>query len=194
MYNYTSNKLEMRPCLEKGGYGVFTSETIKKGELLMVWGGEIVTEEQLADLPVERTTHGVEVDEGIYLLPLSVGDTADYINHSCNPNAGLRGQISLVAMRDISPEEEVCFDYAMTDSSDYDEFECHCGAHNCRKRITGVDWKLPELHKRYKGYFSTYLQSLVDQLDAKANGKGNGNGNGHHKSEILKEAEKISLS
>ena len=188
MYNFTSPKLEMRRCPEKGGYGVFTKQTINKGELLMVWGGEIVTAEQLADLPVERTTHGVEVDAGIYLLPISVGDTADYINHSCNPNAGLKGQISLVAMKDISPFEEVCFDYAMTDSSDYDEFECLCGTPNCRKRITGNDWKLPELHKRYKGYFSTYLQSLVDQLDAKKNG------NGHHTQDTFKKKEEISLA
>jgi hypothetical protein len=153
----------------------------------MVWGGEIITEEQLADLPVERTTHGVEVDEGIYLLPISVGDTADYINHSCNPNAGLRGQISLVAMKDISPLSEVCFDYAMTDSSDYDEFECHCGTPNCRKKITGNDWKLPELHTRYKGFFSTYLQSQIDRLDK----KGNGNGNGHHAKFKVTETEQI---
>jgi hypothetical protein len=128
----------------------------------MVWGGEIVTEEQLADLSVERTTHGVEVDKGIYLLPLSDHDTGDFINHSCEPNVGLRGQISVVAMREIMPGEEVCFDYAMTDSSDYDEFECHCGTPGCRKRITGTDWKLPELHQRYKGYFSTYLQRQID--------------------------------
>lgn len=192
MYNFTSPKLEMRRCPEKGGYGVFATQTINKGELLMVWGGEIVTEDQLADLPVERTTHGVEVDEGIYLLPLSVGDTADYINHSCNPNAGLKGQISLVAMKEISPLSEVCFDYAMTDSSDYDEFECHCGAPNCRKLITGNDWKLPELHIRYKGYFSTYLQSQIDKFVSK--GETRGNGNGHHVKSGLAETEEIRLA
>jgi hypothetical protein len=68
-----------------------------------------------------------------------------------------------VAMRDIAVDEEICFDYAMSDSSDYDEFECGCGSPNCRKRISGSDWKKPELQKRYKGYFSPYLQQRIDK-------------------------------
>ncbi|NPV77960.1 MAG: SET domain-containing protein-lysine N-methyltransferase [Anaerolineae bacterium] len=162
--HYITSKAELRSCPEKGGYGVFCRELIKAGELLMVWGGEVVTEEQLKDIPVERSTHGLQVDDGIYLLPTLEGDPADYVNHSCNPNAGMRGQISLVAMTDIHPDEEICFDYAMTDSSDYDEFECHCGAPNCRKRITGNDWRIHELHQKYAGYFSTYLERKITSL------------------------------
>ena len=30
-------------------------------------------------------------------------------------------------MRDILAGEELCFDYAMTDTNDYDEFVCACG-------------------------------------------------------------------
>jgi len=82
-------------------------------------------------------------------------------NHSCNPNSGLSGQITLIAIREIERDEEVCFDYAMSDSSDYDEFECHCGQPNCRKKITGRDWKLPELQGRYRDYFSPYLQRRI---------------------------------
>jgi hypothetical protein len=54
----------------------------------------------------------------------------------------------------------------MSDSSDYDEFECHCGTDHCRKMITGNDWKLPELQRRYKGFFSPYLQRRIDRLYA----------------------------
>jgi hypothetical protein len=78
----------------------------------------------------------------------------------------LSGQITLVAIRDIEPNEEVCFDYAMSDSSDYDEFECHCGTTSCRTKVTGLDWKLPELQRRYRGYFSPYLQRRIDRMHA----------------------------
>lgn len=164
--SYNSPKVELRACNDKGGYGIFACEHIQKGELLSVWGGEIVTEEMLKYESMERQTHGVQVEESIYLLPLIDNDPADFFNHSCNPNAGMNGQICLVAMRDIQPDEEICFDYAMSDSSDYDEFECHCGSTRCRGRVTGNDWKLPELQKRYHGYFMPYLQRRIDALKA----------------------------
>jgi hypothetical protein len=162
--SFSNPKVVLRSCSEKGGFGVFAGDYIQVGELIFAWGGEIVTEQQLADVPVKRSTHGLQVDDGIYLLPMMEDDMADCVNHSCNPNAGMRGQISLVAMRDIQKEEEICFDYAMTDSSDYDEFECHCGSPNCRKMITGNDWRNPELHVKYAGYFSTYLERKITSL------------------------------
>ena len=41
-----------------------------------------------------------------------------FINHSCEPNVGFAGNTVLVAMRDISPGEELTTDYALFD--DYD--------------------------------------------------------------------------
>lgn len=166
-FSYMSPKLELRSCPEKGGYGVFAREFVHSGELLSVWGGMIVTEARLDELPTDLTTHGIQVEESVYLIPVGEHEAADYFNHSCNPNAGLGGQISLIAMRDISPDEEVCFDYAMSDSSDYDEFNCFCGAGNCRKKITGNDWKIPELQRRYQGYFSPYLARRIEAVQAR---------------------------
>jgi hypothetical protein len=67
-------------------------------------------------------------------------------------------------MRDIGPGEEITFDYAMSDGSGYDEFACACGAATCRGRVTGEDWRLPALWRRYEGYFSPYLQRRIDTL------------------------------
>ena len=80
-----------------------------------------------------------------------------FINHSCDPNVGFAGNVVLVAMRDISADEELTTDYAMFDSSD-EEMECCCSAEQCRKVIHGQDWLLPELQGRYRGYFSRYLE------------------------------------
>jgi uncharacterized protein len=41
-----------------------------------------------------------------------------FIKHSCEPNVGFAGNTVLVAMRDISPGEELTTDYALFD--DYD--------------------------------------------------------------------------
>jgi hypothetical protein len=162
--HYLSPKLEVRPDPEKGGFGVFAREAAQVGEVLVVWGGNIVTEELLEQLPPVMQHHAVQIDEGLYLATVGDLEPADYVNHSCEPNLGLRGQITLVALRNIQPGEEVCFDYAMTDSTPYDEFECHCALPTCRKVITGNDWQLPELWAKYQGYFSPYLQRRIEQL------------------------------
>ena len=67
-------------------------------------------------------------------------------------------------VRDIAPGEEVCFDYAMTDASPYDQFNCSCDTPLCRGQVTGNDWMLPELQERYRGFFSTYVQKRIETL------------------------------
>jgi hypothetical protein len=74
------------------------------------------------------------------------------------------GQIMLVALKDIDPGDEVCYDYAMCDGSQVDEFKCCCGSEFCRGRVSGQDWMLPELQARYRGYFSPYLARRIRQL------------------------------
>jgi len=88
------------------------------------------------------------------------------LNHSCEPSCGLVGATLLVAMRDIAVGEELTFDYATCDSSDYDEFECLCGEPTCRGIVTGLDWTKPELQERYAGWFSPYLQRRIASLPA----------------------------
>jgi SET domain-containing protein len=161
---YLSPKLEVRAAPNQGGFAVYALKPLKKNEVLAVWGGQVVTLEQVLALPREEQGHTIQIYDELYLAPLEMAEPADYVNHSCNPNAGLCGQISLVAMRDISVGEEITFDYAMSDSSSFDEFDCTCGAPNCRGKVTGNDWQRPELWKRYEGYFSAYLQRKIEKL------------------------------
>jgi uncharacterized protein len=162
--HYLSPKLEVRAEPEKGGFGVYAIEAVAAGEIVSVWGGYVVDAVQLETLSHEVQQHTVQIEEGMYLATIGGAESADFINHSCDPNLGLRGQITLVALCDINVGEEVCFDYAMTDSTPYDEFECHCGSAICRGTIRGDDWKLPELWAKYASYFSPYLQRRIDRL------------------------------
>jgi uncharacterized protein len=164
--DYIASKVAARRHPEKGGYGVFATAPIARGELVVVWGGDVVTGEQLTHLPPKIQSHSLQVEEDIYLIPTRgrQSEPGDLINHSCDPNLGLSGQIALVARRDIAPGEEVCFDYAMSDGSPYDEFDCACGTAVCRGRITGDDWRRPDLQARYAGYFAPYLQRRIDRL------------------------------
>ncbi len=165
---YLSPKLTVQYHPVHGGHAVYALEPLQPGELVAIWSGVIVNYQKLQTLSEEMRKHTVQVEEDAYLVSIVPDEHADYINHSCNPNVGLSGQITLVALRDIETGEEVCFDYAMTDGSPYDEFECACGAIDCRHQITGNDWRIPELWERYHGYFSPYLQRRIETLRAQA--------------------------
>jgi uncharacterized protein len=165
--SYLSPKLELRPCPDKGGQGIYASQPLEKDEVLAVWGGEVVPGQRLQEYSEYARTHGLQVDEDLFLLPLTEDDPSDCFNHSCSPNAGLSGQITLVAMRPIMQDEEICFDYAMSDSNPYDEFECGCGGSDCRGIVTAEDWKRPDLQDRYQSYFSPYLQRRIEAIKSR---------------------------
>ncbi len=163
--SYLSPKLEVRPSKEKGdGFGVFAREKIIRDELLIAYGGHVVTKDQLQILLNDPHRYSLQIEEDLFLT--SIGTLADYVNHSCDPNAGMYGANMLTAVREVLPGEEICWDYAMSDGSPYDEFNCTCDAVGCRKKITGNDWQIPALWQRYAGYFSPYLQRRIDRLHA----------------------------
>ena len=150
---YLTDKCEVQNRDVTGGKAVFAREVIEPGELIGVWSGRIVTAEELDELPVEIRRHTVQVEEGLYLASLSPDEAPDFINHSCEPNAGLDGQVAIVALARILPGEEVTIDYAMCDGSPYDEFDCECGSRLCRGHVTGETWRSPVLWQRYPAIF-----------------------------------------
>lgn len=168
--SHLPGKLEARTGPANHGRGIFAIEPIRKDQLVAVWGGRIITADELTTLSDAERSHTLQVEEALYMAPVGLGDPADCVNHSCDPNAGMRGQITVVAMRDIPAGEEVCYDYAMTEASSYDEFRCRCGTDRCRARVTGEDWRLPELWERYEGYFSPYIQRRIEALKAASGG------------------------
>lgn len=159
--SYLSSKLEGRPKDNGSGNGIYALQPIIKGELVAVFGGVVYEWEAFIHLPERERSLCIQVEERLFLVPRPIGE-GDYVNHSCNPNAGLSGQIGLVAMRVIKPNEEVCFDYAMSDTMPYDEFNCGCGSANCRGKVSGNDWQKPELQKRYAGFFAPHVQRRID--------------------------------
>jgi hypothetical protein len=165
--SWLSPKLESRPLPEKGYMGVFAREPVAAGELLVMWTGHLVPADRLDAVDPLLRSRSVQVEEDLYLVP-ERAEPGDFFNHSCSPNAGISGQIALVALRDIAPGEEICYDYAMTDGSPYDEFECRCGEPICRHRITGDDWRRPDLWARYGDHFSPYLLRRIRRLQSES--------------------------
>jgi hypothetical protein len=73
------------------------------------------------------------------LLP--TGSIDDLINHSCEPNAGIRlcnSGYDLIALRDIQGGEEITYDYSTYIDSP-ERLLCSCGTVSCRLEIGRFD-------------------------------------------------------
>src|SRR5689334_4910685 len=131
------------------GRGLFSTAAITKGEVVVVKGGYVLTRDQRDRIGEELGPSEIQITEDLFIRPATLNERESgmmHLNHSCEPNLGLQGQIVFVAIRDIATGEELTIDYAMTDDEPY-EMECQCGSETCRKLITGADWQNPELQK-----------------------------------------------
>ena len=120
--SYRSPKTEVRES-KIHGRGLFATADIAKDEIVAVKGGHIVDRKTLREQisprlgPVE-----IQIDEDLFIAPVTEEDREGsmlYSNHSCNPNLGMRGEITFVAMRHIRAGEELTHDWAATDDDDY---------------------------------------------------------------------------
>lgn len=157
-----SDKVEVR-SKSLNGKGIFAKEDISKGEIVFIKGGHILTRNEIFSTGVINSYFPIS-DE--YFLGATNKEEEDgiklYQNHSCNPNVGINGEITFVAIRNIKKDEELTVDYAFIDNEDY-SFECTCGADNCRGTISGFDWKIKELQDKYYDYFAQYLKNKIDE-------------------------------
>jgi hypothetical protein len=144
------------------GTGLVTQARIAQGELVAVWGGHLMSFAELQQLPEDVRGHPVQIWHDLFVGPIDINnlEPVDYMNHSCEPNCGVKGQIIVVARRDIESGEELTFDYATTDTVGLN-MECSCGRPACRGRITSDDWESPEFRKRNGGYLSTYIEEMA---------------------------------
>ena len=169
-HTWADPRLEMRPS-PIDGKGIFAKKDIRKGELLMIWGGVLIDQEEYTD-HWEKYRHAtlVQIDEEHYigLLATDTSESIDeYLNHSCDPNSWLMDEVTVVARGDINAGEEVTMDSALWNDDEDEDYsqngQCSCGSLLCRKKVTPNDWKLPELQKRYEGHFSPFIVRRIQR-------------------------------
>src|SRR5207253_8152644 len=74
----------------------------------------------------------IQIEDGLYIAPGRAEDVEANLlclNHSCNPNVGVRGQITFVAMRDVPAGAELTIDYAMIDRTEEHTSELQSRGH-----------------------------------------------------------------
>ncbi len=155
--------------------GVLVAAPIKAGEKLMEFGGQLVSRELAEDQEKYRVRSVWIVADDVFLA-LPESDTApsldENLNHSCDANAWLADEVTLVARRDIAAGDEITMDQGTWnfDVAEYtvDAEDCTCGSPDCRVRLTENDWQLPSVQERYRGHFHPLVQAMIDRLKSKA--------------------------
>jgi SET domain-containing protein len=166
MISWRSPKTDIRTSRIQGR-GLFAREAITAGEIVAVKGGSIVDRAGLGALSPEIVPAALQVEDDLYIAPRSAAEAEDSminLNHSCEPNVGVRGQITFVALSDILPGCELMIDYATIYANLPQPMRCSCGAAQCRGLITGDDWRSPAVQRRYAGFFSRYIDARIAML------------------------------
>ena len=141
---WVSEALEVR---ESGmeGKGVYSVRDIKEGEVIGVFGGIVIHEEEIDHLTRTVPAEKLNIDHAMYIYPgfLMLHDYENgcdplcFVNHSCDPSSKITNGIILIAVRDIPAGEEVSWNYKETDDVgnwSY-EFKCQCGSTNCKGMV-----------------------------------------------------------
>ncbi|MGE3681795.1 MAG: SET domain-containing protein [Bdellovibrionales bacterium] len=135
------------------GRAVFANKPIRKGEVIAVYDGEIY-DNDFDDWTDDLYDHTIQFDKDKWRDSKGL---ARYINHSCDPNCGIRDLFKVVAMRSIAAGEEITWDYEMTEKNPDWKMKCRCGSPLCR-RIIGNYTNMPrKIRKKYEGYISSWL-------------------------------------
>lgn len=125
---------------DKDGYkGVFAKETITADSVIFYLKGTMSSSPTKYTIQLSRHRH--------LSFPTirKIDDELDYcwqyLNHSCEPN----GYINAVdrtfrALREITADEEINFNYLTTESVMAVPFTCNCGSANCFGFIQGRDF------------------------------------------------------
>ncbi|HKB52561.1 MAG TPA: SET domain-containing protein-lysine N-methyltransferase [Ramlibacter sp.] len=127
------------------GKGVFAAQPIAEGETIIEYVGEVISWKEAQrrhphDPGDPNHTFYFHVDDKHVIDAKHGGNSARWINHSCDPNCEADeedGRVFIKALRNIQPGEELSYDYGLIIDEPYTaklkaEYPCRCGAKNCR--------------------------------------------------------------
>ena len=127
------------------GRGVFAARHLQPGEPILSFHGPALATPEMIALGPDRV-YALQVGDGEYLDLVPPGR---YLNHSCDPNAGVLNDRTLIALRPIAPGEEVRFDYSTAMREDHWTMECRCGEYLCRRVVLDFHHLPPITQNRY---------------------------------------------
>ena len=154
--------LEVRPSTV-AGRGLFTTVDLPAGTVVSRLGGRLVDTATLRSMAnaADGELDAVVVDDDLHLVP-APGNLNRFVNHTCDPGLGWVDAYSLATRADVAAGSELLVDYAMSVVDEAWFLRCHCASYRCRQMVEGSDWRIPQLQQRYAGWWTPYVQRLID--------------------------------
>jgi len=140
---HATEEFHIRTC--NVGLGVFASRDLMPGEIILAIEGPII------DF-AETKRRGPRECMAIQIGPDRYIDTQApgvFVNHSCEPNAGIRENRYLTALRKIRRGQEIRYDYSTTMEEDSFAMQCLCGAPACREWVRDFSTLPRSLREHY---------------------------------------------
>lgn len=142
------------------GMGVMAGENIKKGELIRYIKGEMKFKVNKSKDDALSNPDWIGIAKDQWIDPEK---PYKFLNHSCDPSAGVKGKVSLIALRNIKEGEEVNIDYSIIEGDALWELHCACGSKDCRKTIRSIQYLPKKTYQRYLPFIPKYFQRLYNK-------------------------------
>lgn len=141
-------------------FGLFAIRPIKAGEVVFVVKGDPVHIDIKNKKESMKYPNAIGVSRGNWVNPHR-GNPLVYLNHSCEPNAGVKGSVTIVSLRNIKKGEHITIDYSTTECDELWslEVDCECGEKKCRKVIGPIQPLPVKIYKRYLPYIPKAFQA-----------------------------------
>lgn len=138
------------------GHGVYATAKIRRNERAFLFAETVrqINHHTGCHCALCKRCIQVGPSDWLYPAPESFGW---YLNHSCEPNCGIKGH-HIVAMRTIQPGEEITIDYSTTNIDRLWKMKCSCRQPNCRKSIRSVIHMTPEWFSKYQGWMPSFIE------------------------------------
>ena len=139
---------------EKKGWGIKTKAPVLAGQFITEYVGEIVSEKvfkhrMVTDYVGDTHHYCLHLDGGTVIDGHRMGGECRFVNHSCEPNCEIQKwtvgghyRMALFSLRDISPGEELTYDYNFSLFNPHEGQACQCGSTRCRGVIGGRTQRL----------------------------------------------------
>jgi hypothetical protein len=152
----------------RNGSGIFASAEFARGQIIDKIGGRILHHRVLWRRGGSFAANCIRFGPNTYLDPRS--DAGRYLNHSCEPNAGIRkrnNQLFLFAVKRIAKGAEIVVDYSTTiGDDDIWTMRCNCGRKSCRKTIRRFGSLPSELQRKClrSGLVPEYIVRTLERV------------------------------
>jgi hypothetical protein len=130
--------------------GVFAGERIFAGEEVLTFLGPLIRRRDMPVIHSQDEDYYLQIGDNLFIGPS--GEIDDYINHSCDPNAGVvieNNTAKLVAIETIERGKEIRFDYSTTMHRPVLVMKCWCESSICRGKVVDFIYLPGEIQAKY---------------------------------------------